>query len=310
VRLVAERHWLSTLLLYIPQWLFALPVLVMVLPALWKRDRAAALVNAGALAMVAGPMMSFNVPAPRLPWGAAPKGRIRVLAYNILSARAGRAHVLAKVRHYRPEVIVFSEMPEATGGLELIAAVKELSPEWTAVQSGEMCLMSRWPVLDSGFEPLRSPTADRVDRHKVRMRIQAPFGRFTLIGAHFITAMTGQTMRNQRHRLPAYLTRTGAIRWEQSRDLLRWAEAESDPVILAGDFNTPPAGMVYAELRRKLSDSFVDAGWGWGFTFPSRLPQLRIDYIFHSPSLRTIRCEVGSAAGSDHRPVFAVLDYR
>ncbi|MBX3168365.1 MAG: hypothetical protein KF760_13185 [Candidatus Eremiobacteraeota bacterium] len=41
-------------------------------------------------------------------------------------------------------------------------------------------------------------------------------------------------------------------------------------------------------------------GVGWGFSFESTLPALRIDYIWHSPQWHC----------SDHLPLYAVFDLR
>lgn len=311
MRLAGERQWWSTLLLYVPQAVYAVPAVLLLLLAVWKRDRTACLFNAAALALVAGPLMGANVPLARWVTRRPPadSGRIRVLAYNVLGAQRGYDAVARQLRRYRPDVIVFSEAPDGSRGLELADTIRKLSPEWTPAQSGEMCLFSRWPVLEKEWQPLHSATLGERYRDKVRMRVRAPFGSFTVIGAHFSTALHGQTLRGERRHLPAYLDRAGAIRWEQAQDVLQWARAQEGPVIVAGDFNTPPAGHVYGALRRPYRDAFADAGWGWGFTYPSRTPLLRIDYILHSPSLRTVRCEVGPAPGSDHRPVFAELAY-
>jgi endonuclease/exonuclease/phosphatase (EEP) superfamily protein YafD len=91
----------------------------------------------------------------------------------------------------------------------------------------------------------------------------------------------------------------------------------SGPGILMGDFNLTDQNDNYTLLSDAgLTDAFRAAGWGFGFTWPSRsrigLLRLlvRIDYIWHSAHFRTIHAWVGPDAGSDHLPVLARLTWR
>jgi vancomycin resistance protein VanJ len=93
------------------------------------------------------------------------------------------------------------------------------------------------------------------------------------------------------------------IRRSQAEALMGALAEETGPLIVCGDFNTPPRGTVYASLARRWQDAFGAAGWGFGYTFASRAPLLRIDYVWLSAGLRPIRVEVPPSRASDHRPV-------
>jgi len=103
------------------------------------------------------------------------------------------------------------------------------------------------------------------------------------------------------------------------RTLLDILREETLPYILAGDFNTSDASLIYREIEAVMIDSFREAGVGAGRTWPiaevidlPRLisPFLRIDYIWHSPELRAVEASVGSKPiGSDHLPVTAIMDW-
>ena len=68
----------------------------------------------------------------------------------------------------------------------------------------------------------------------------------------------------------------------QIADLERLVEKSPYPVILCGDLNETPYGLVYGRLRRLLHNSFEDAGRGAGFTY-NRSPRfIRIDNQFYS----------------------------
>ena len=74
------------------------------------------------------------------------------------------------------------------------------------------------------------------------------------------------------------------------------------PVIVCGDFNDVPYSYVYNTMLGDLVDGFKECGSGLMYTFRSR--SVRIDYIFHSKSLKGITYYKLDQNYSDHYPVF------
>jgi endonuclease/exonuclease/phosphatase (EEP) superfamily protein YafD len=80
------------------------------------------------------------------------------------------------------------------------------------------------------------------------------------------------------------------------------------PGILAGDFNATPWNDGYRIVTDVYRDTWLAAGRGPGFTFPTRarragslFPYLRIDHVFASRDLTPIDASLGTAsAGADH----------
>jgi len=304
-RIYAERYWWSALLLLAPQSLYLAPLFPLALWAAWKRDRRALLVHAVTLALVAGPLMGFNIPSR---FSAPPAGRprVRLLAYNIADGAAGLEVVGAQARRFNPDVVVLCETRDWGGKRDLRTRLPQLFPGWSSVRAGDLFIASRWPLADWRAEPL----VGIHDRQKVRARVAAPFGDFYVVGIHIFKALPlGQLLKSPAD-LPDRLRTSSAWRAAQSAEVLQWTRDLSGPVLMAGDFNTPPRGLFYGQLAGRFQDAFRERGWGWGYTFPSRFPVLRIDYVFHSAQWEVARCEVGPAPGSDHRPVFAELVLR
>ena len=81
-------------------------------------------------------------------------------------------------------------------------------------------------------------------------------------------------------------------------------------VIIAGDFNAPAGDRVFRLLEDAFSDTFSDAGAGWGNTYHSSFPLLRLDYIFASPAFYTARSRAVRVEESDHRMVVSDLVFR
>ena len=81
----------------------------------------------------------------------------------------------------------------------------------------------------------------------------------------------------------------------------------SGPVLVVGDFNTPPESPIFDEVWDGYTDAFSAAGWGWGYTFFGTKTMVRIDHILASRAWGVTACRVGQFIGSPHRPVIADL---
>lgn len=86
---------------------------------------------------------------------------------------------------------------------------------------------------------------------------------------------------------------------------------ETNPTIVLCDCNTSPRSRQYQLLDSILDNAFAKQGWGFGMTFPSRFPVIRIDHIWYTPELKPLEVKVwGESGSSDHRPLWARLDLR
>ncbi len=105
----------------------------------------------------------------------------------------------------------------------------------------------------------------------------------------------------------AYLRR--AHQAEQLREMI---EAETDPVIVSGDFNGTQHNWAYRQISRGMKDAFAVGGSGWGGTYRADLPLVRIDFILADENWEIVQAYVPkvSRALSDHRPVIARLRLR
>lgn len=83
--------------------------------------------------------------------------------------------------------------------------------------------------------------------------------------------------------------------------------ASKHPVIVAGDFNLPAMSHITRDNLDDLDEAFTSAGRGFGYTFPAKLPFLRIDRIFTGHGLRAVDFRVGDTRASDHLCVGAVI---
>jgi vancomycin resistance protein VanJ len=113
-------------------------------------------------------------------------------------------------------------------------------------------------------------------------------------------------------------------RERQAQVLAAFASKRPEPLIALGDFNATSTSVAYRTMSNMLIDSWLEAGWGLGNTFPgaaspgSSRPRiagilvppwlLRIDYIFHSHQLQALGAWIGPwDEVSDHRSVVVRL---
>ena len=101
-------------------------------------------------------------------------------------------------------------------------------------------------------------------------------------------------------KLNVFTTHLGVRRGERLRQLetllgdewLGHADCRDRDLILMGDFNSIPSSPVFAQLARALVVAHPPGQRFAAPTFPSRMPWLRLDHVFHSSDLRSTRVEV------------------
>jgi vancomycin resistance protein VanJ len=100
-------------------------------------------------------------------------------------------------------------------------------------------------------------------------------------------------------------------RTNEINDLLARLGQESNPVLIAGDFNMTDLTGDYSLVAAHYGDSYREVGMGLGFTFPDfgqPILLARLDYVFHSLDFQAIEARVWpTSGGSDHRPIFVRL---
>lgn len=87
------------------------------------------------------------------------------------------------------------------------------------------------------------------------------------------------------------------------------------PLIVAGDFNDPPASFFYQQCRQYLKDSYCEVGQGFSTTYHGTFthrrnaifPAFRIDMVLHSASLQARSYKRLKSEISDHYPVIVTL---
>jgi len=224
-----------------------------------------------------------------IPHATAAQPAFRLMTYNIARGVGGASHLADTVRQQRPDVVCLQEINglQATMFPDLLRQL----PEYAVVQAREVALLSRLPVLNRQETPIPGTT-----RGLLSASIRTRDGQVTVLNAHFTT-------------VPLRGGWAGAVesRTRQEQVFLSRAQSIQGALVACGDFNTPPQGLVYAELKRHFTNAFEQAGSGPGLTFPATLPLARIDHVWLWQA-EAVQAYVPVSRASDHRPL--VVDVR
>jgi endonuclease/exonuclease/phosphatase (EEP) superfamily protein YafD len=285
----------ATVAMFGPLPLLALPPLVLLGAAAVVRRRAAwTLVPACYL--VIGPVSGFCVPWDRLAAGRPAGLRTRALTCNMHYTRHPTAPLDLLIEQTSPDIVALQEWrqgdsPDAFAG-----------GGWHVHREPGLFLASRHPIRRA--ERL-GHTSTGAEGSVARYELDLPEGVVTLFSVHLASPRDGLREAAEGDVRLAGLAANSERRWAQSRHLAAMAERTVGPLLLVGDFNTPPQSAITRRVWAGYEDAFSTAGWGWGHTFAGSVSAVRIDHILVGGGGRATKCWVGPDVGSPHRPVLA-----
>jgi len=197
----------------------------------------------------------------------------------------------------RPDVIALQEWPEE------VESNAVFGDNWHFHKEGRLFLASRFPVRRAVLLGDDSTT-----KHSsvALYEFETPAGKVTVFSLHLASprADLKGAVRAGPEGLAALEANT-AVRERQMTFVAGEAGRVSGPVVLVGDFNTPPESVLFRRIWKGYANAFGEAGWGWGYTFTNRWTRVRIDHILVGGNGRATACWVGPDVGSPHRPVLA-----
>lgn len=297
---VAERWWPATILTYLPQIPLGTATVLLVLASLLKRRGRALVGNLLVLAfLIVGPL-GYQFRSPRGASGVP----LRVMTYNIHGGTYGIDLVVANIRREAPDVVCLQEagLETPAGSARLEAAIRKGLPGYDGRRYESLMLLTRRPLL--AIRPGRR-LEGRATRPMVEAVIEVDGVLVTVVNVHFLLSTPIQRIRTVG--LRGYVQRAIDVRERQAAQVLDELAGWHGPLVICGDFNTPPRGHVYGRLAADWRDAVAEVGRGFCYTFPTGAPALRIDYVWMGPGLAASSCRIPRTRGSDHMPVVADL---
>lgn len=280
----ANGWWPVAILICLPHLPAALPLPLMTYVRLRVGWRRGGWLLLGWLLWLGGSGYCLN-------WQVKAKDPLRVASYNLEGCPNGMKESGETLRALHADLYALQEVTMRKHDFRLL--------EYSA-NDGEFLCFSRYPIVKSQLVELQS---ERFSRPCQVVDITTQSGPLRVINVHFSLLVHGPQWlaahaSELRQRVPQALTdRRGQI-----ANLLPLIQGRC---LIAGDFNSQPRDNCLRELEKIMADSFRDGGLGWGLSFESTLPALRIDYIWHSRQLDCLQCFVFRSLSSDHLPVVA-----
>jgi endonuclease/exonuclease/phosphatase (EEP) superfamily protein YafD len=312
---LGESWWLSIVALYVPRVALGLPLLLLAPLLVLTRNLQWIWTQALAALVLLFPVMGLVIPTPHLPRPVpADRPHMRVMSYNINSGGGGAPAILQEIERFAPDVLVLQEIGAVE---ELIAGLKPQYPtiEW----AGQFLTASRYPLV-ARIDPERVAYGGRARSPRFLVEtFDTPLGQVTFFVVHPISprddlhALAGahgfRGLLKSGHLVapegPGLVEANAGLREAQVKATMDLASRETGPFLIVGDTNLPGLSRVARRYFASLSDGFPAAGGGFGYTYPTKHPWMRIDRILTNDKLEVTRFEIGSSKASDHLCVVA-----
>jgi endonuclease/exonuclease/phosphatase family metal-dependent hydrolase len=222
---------------------------------------------------------------------------LKVMSFNVFQRNTDIDALVELILEHEPDILALQELtPEISE--QMVSKLVEVYPYHLPVYLDDMDgqgVLSRYPIRQLSNLP---------DYRYQRVQVDTPEGSISVFNIHS----------------PKLLPFKWKEDWHIQRSFFESLLAEianaDSPIIVLGDFNTTPQSEHYALLTGDLTDTFIESGWGLGFSYPARpklgislpTPIVRIDYIFISNHFTSNDTRVlKESSDSDHRPVVSEL---
>ena len=262
---------------------------------------------------------------------------IRILTFNVHdfnmelpNGDSSRKAMLRLLKKKQPDVVCFQEYYswrsdnpyQITDSIKLAlgASYHYFKPfAGTSTYDIGLAVFSRFPITDSGLvsdgqqdKALDPAIFCDVRRGRQTFRIYNLHLRsvsFDPADYEYVKDVSARTRIQVQPTLHILSKLKGAFtdRSRQVKLLKRHASTYYSPIIIAGDFNDTPASYSFTQLSSGLKSAFASKGSGFGVTYESRLPDLQLDHILVSPSIRVKYHKILKDTISDHYPVITDL---
>ncbi len=277
-----------------PAWLVFLPSSLLLPMVVWaclvtrKTWQAGLSLSLFALFFLLGPLMAYH-PDAGLSQSDAKTRRIRIVSLNAASWEVDLTAVGRRTAELQPDILLLQEM-------WWISHLKSFKVGLPGFLFRGDATGRRGTNIGSRFamEPCWKPPPERT------------LGSIVSIGGRDVLLLTVHGRKASSGL--AYPGKSLLRQQEQARELSEYIREIGLPVILGGDFNGSTGAPLYSALSQELLDSFLVAGKGYGYTFPSVLPMDRLDFVLVSREVGRVVSYQAVDVGSDHLAIMVELE--
>jgi endonuclease/exonuclease/phosphatase (EEP) superfamily protein YafD len=275
----------TLLALYAPrQPVLLLTVLATLAAPFTQRRRLLVPVQLGTLVFVLFAVMGLSVGRP-----VAGEHAVRLATYNVYFGKLGHPELFAEIAAM-PEDVVLIQAPWP----KMADDLRERFPDRTTEAFEDFVIVTRLRIKDVIKPEHLEPD---VPAQWVGWVLESPSGPVTIYNVHPFSPRNalfgdGGNSENTKRREAQIASAVAA------------AHAGVGPFVLIGDTNLPEPSPIARRSFAGLRDAFEETGFGFGYTFPSKRPWMRIDRAFAGEGIHFLDARVGRRGASDHRPLF------
>ena len=268
-----------------------------------------------------------------------PEGTIKLMSYNVMGfayhihKKGEPNHIIEYINNENPDIVCLQEyFINKKNPMANEAAIQKAFtnyPYKRAIYFDQsdnfeygVAVFSKYPITDakrikyksayngSGLFTLdiNGKTVSLINNHLESNRITQKDKEFYQslrkgnIGSETLGSLKNSIVGRLR---PAYL-----LRAQQADSIVQTVKnLQTDYLLVCGDLNDTPISYTRRKVQGSLDDAFVSHGSGLGISYNADYFWFRIDYIFHSPKVKTADCYIDrSIKTSDHYPVLCYFN--
>jgi endonuclease/exonuclease/phosphatase family metal-dependent hydrolase len=220
------------------------------------------------------------------------------------------------VDYQRLQKLLQDENPDIAAFQECEPDLEDYFPtDWNSIRAGEIVVASRWPLRRKTVvrQPIGWGYTEAICN---AVEVQLPSGVAVFAAVHFSSPRDGLT-RILDAKWVIAPSRRGTLesvtrrRHQQQRRVIAALGESRDPMIVAGDFNTPIESRIYQSVWGTMRNAFSEGGWGLGGTIQVAVRGFeywaRIDHVLFDKPWRCRWCRTGMPIGSDHLPLICEI---
>lgn len=232
--------------------------------------------------------------------------QLRVLTWNSHLSYNASGEFFELLETIQPDVVTLQEVSSRMKARAAAELMQEY-PYQHFQRHGWLLTLSRYPLSEPEVQEL-----NRLGCRCLPLQVQKETRTFIVVNTHVPRPTVQYRLRSG---VPSITHFDPSEQQRYFEVLFTVLEELEGPLLLQGDLNTTERQPYFRQLTDRFRDSFAEAGWGMGYTYPKTqawhpfwlLPLIRIDHILHSPEFVTTAAWTGSIKESDHLYVVAEL---
>lgn len=296
--IIAEHNRFTAAITYVPQQAFMIPFIIALLCSLYFRQMKFSAINIVTLITFILVFLGLNL---HFPTGHKPD--FKVMTLNIAQSAYDITPVTNLVVKEKPDILLLQEInplrDHSDAMKNIITASDYDGVKWYSTRIADTAILSVKPLTNIRSYPLLAGSGRRL----LVAETEVGGRQVSIACIHFATNVPGDPSME----IGTHLAGSAESRMAQA-DVVD-TELPVQTAIVAGDFNLPPRGLAYRKITRKYRNSFSAAN-GFGYTFPAKMPLMRIDHILLSRDLSPVRWRAVDTGSSDHLAVIADISYK